>query len=934
MSAVQGRAGVMGTRWAIAALVAGAVWGSGAGPMALAQEAPPATGVTAPSTATALLSPSGVALSPLVRGVIDAPYQTAVTRAALRAFHGVPAAEDLANPAHRATVALASLAVHDPSLAPGGPATASQQAQAMLLRGELQAAEQAAQGLIERRDPQQPATVVDAIAGEVIAAEVALARGAMKQATERLMRAQQQAAAIEPATAEVIVLQVRALRTLADLVVEEGAVPGAAHDAMMALLGEAKKLEPFYWPAAVLEAELLADKDNFQEARVAAKAALEMNPRSAAALAVVGELAVNSFDMTSAEGIAAVLDRLAVLPEGQAEAALPGGPAHEEADAQPPAHSLQALLIRVRGRLRQDDVAGAQLAIAAMEDRFASSPVRRAAEIATIAAGYDFAKLDAELARFEQDFGPSGLAHYWAGRVLADLRQYGASDRYLAESSRRQPAWASPLIERGLMLLQAARDEEALEVLRKAREQDPFNVRVSNSMTLAEEIARYDRTESEHFIIRSKGKLDGLVAQEMLPKLEKAYALVTGPADKGGLEHDPAKEGTGKVFVDLMPNHAWFAVRIAGMPRIHTIAASTGPLIAMEAPREGKGHSGTWDWPRVLQHELVHTVGLSKTGNRLPHWFTEAQAQYLEYAPRSEGTLRLVAEAFESDELFDFDGINIAFTRPKKPTDRGLAYAQGHWMYEYIVERFGVRAPLDLMAAFSQGVREADALPKVLGISQASFMTEFRPWLQEKLEREGMLLAAGTPTLGEILESEKIQDISAISEEQAQRLLATHPEHPDVIELVIRRAMREAGNVVTPETAELLEKLAKVRPGEAFAHRQLARYHLGMNVPAKAVEHLRWLDAREDKSPLFASQLADALAATGDLAGAYEASKRAVAKGPYMPQFREQAAALALQNQDLPAARRHLVFLTELEPQVSRHQERLKAFEGRFGKGG
>jgi hypothetical protein len=97
--------------------------------------------------------------------------------------------------------------------------------------------------------------------------------------------------------------------------------------------------------------------------------------------------------------------------------------------------------------------------------------------------------------------------------------------------------------------------------------------------------------------------------------------------------------------IELHPDHKSFAVRITGMPWIHTIAASTGPLIALEAPREGAPalHLGTFDWQEVLRHEYVHTVTLEQTRNRIPHWLTEAAAVTMETAPRKYETCQMLA---------------------------------------------------------------------------------------------------------------------------------------------------------------------------------------------------------------------------------------------------------------------------------------------------
>src|SRR5690606_1170635 len=104
-----------------------------------------------------------------------------------------------------------------------------------------------------------------------------------------------------------------------------------------------------------------------------------------------------------------------------------------------------------------------------------------------------------------------------------------------------------------------------------------------------------------------------------------------------------------------------------------------------------------------------HTVTLARTRNRIPHWFTEAAAVYLEHAPRRFEQVQMLTAALQRGGLLSLDRINIAFVRPAEPNERGLAYAQGHWMYEFIVERWGGRAPLELMDLYAQGVEEREA---------------------------------------------------------------------------------------------------------------------------------------------------------------------------------------------------------------------------------
>ena len=68
----------------------------------------------------------------------------------------------------------------------------------------------------------------------------------------------------------------------------------------------------------------------------------------------------------------------------------------------------------------------------------------------------------------------------------------------------------------------------------------------------------------------------------------------------------------------------------------------------MEVPREGRKseHLGLFLWPRVLQHEYTHTITLAQTGNRIPHWLTEAAAVSMEQAPRDYDDCMTLAESW------------------------------------------------------------------------------------------------------------------------------------------------------------------------------------------------------------------------------------------------------------------------------------------------
>lgn len=835
-----------------------------------------------------------------VARLLEAPYISEPERSRLRVFHGHWTAEDVDTPELAALAALTRGDEDHPSLAaPDTPPLL--RAEAMIRRGELAGALDALAGDAGYRAVRLRVEALEALgrhAETLAATEVAV---------DRLLRERTDDAA--ELTDAVLTLMARA--RLAGPERNDG----TDFQTLMALLTRARgELDRLYWPAALAEARLLYDKDERGRAGEALREVLALNPACADAWRMLGDLAVDGFQFDQADAIARRLDALAQQPTpwwtGDGGAVPPA--------AEP---SLQGSLVIARARVRQDEPASG---IERLDKVLARLPDQRdalAALAALHAAAYDFEGMHAALDRLDALSPGTETGHLAAGWALSDRRQYGASAERLEEALRRQPNRPDAAILLGLLELQSGRDLNALAALRRVAELDPFNARALNSLELLEELVTYDTIETEHFIVRYKPGIDEIMAREMPAVLERIHARVTGGAD-GGIDHEPAQ----RTIIELMPNHAWFAVRIAGMPQLHTIAAATGPVIAMEVPKIGADHKvGVYDWARTLQHEYVHTVTLSRTQNRLPHWFTEAAAQYLEDAPRDERTCRLLASKLASGELFDMDEINIRFTRPRTPEDRSLAYAQGHWMYEFMVSAFGDEAPRGLMDAYARGEREAEAMPSVLGVDREQFRAQFEAWAKHRVVEWGLALPEGTPTLRELLadlpESDETEPAAMLG-----GLLDRYPEHPMLIEAAAQASLSGRGTL-TPETVSLLERWAEAVPVAERPHRELARHFLAQDDPAeqqRAIPHLEFLDARAQYTPAYAAALALRYAEAGRQTLALEKAERATRIAPFDADQRELVARVALMAHDLAAAERHLDALVRLEPDRPEHQRRLE----------
>ena len=83
------------------------------------------------------------------------------------------------------------------------------------------------------------------------------------------------------------------------------------------------------------------------------------------------------------------------------------------------------------------------------------------------------------------------------------------------------------------------------------------------------------------------------------------------------------------------------------------------------------------------------------------------------------------------------ENLTWGFVRPRRPTDRSLAYAQSHWVCKYITDTYGHDAILAMLAEFKNGASEKDTFQKVLKKPIAEFQTEFFAWTDQQVASWG-----------------------------------------------------------------------------------------------------------------------------------------------------------------------------------------------------
>ena len=847
----------------------------------------------------------------LVLKALAEEWLEADERKDLRVDHGVWDSRDLDTPARRARAALATWTLEDASLS--DPAVdAGLRAEARLRAGRF------AEALALLGDDDSPINVArraEALEGlgrvdEAIAAAESIGRTA--------------ANAIAAARAAEVLDRLRAMST-------------DEWRETLSALGDARGADRLDASIPLAEGRILARRHNLEQGVPALRQALVLNPRLSEAWYLLGALAIEQFEFDSADRAARSLERIA------------------------PGHPLAAALRSESAIVRSDPALAADELDRAIA-RHPQVPVLLALRAAAAAGRYRPDEMKSWLDRLDAIAPGNALGHLVVGHHAALDRQYDDAAAALEEAIRRRPNWGEPRVELGLLETQTGRDDRARAALAEAIRLDPFNRRASFSKFLLDELANHRTIETERFVIRYRDGVDRTVAELMSAELDGMSEDVTAR-----FRHVPAR----KTLIDLMPDHRTFGVRITGMPRIHTIAASTGPVIAIEVPREGppEKHFGLFDWLKVLRHEYVHTVTLDQTRNRIPHWLTEAAAVSMEGVPRPYAECQMLARELAAGTLFDLDEINWAFVRPKRPDDRPLAYAQGNWMVQFMNRRFGMDALVRLLGELREGVPEKDAFVRALGVSREEFHRQFLAFAADDVKRWGF---AAEPPMRELVLEAARRDPEAFAEWDAKRTqsfakaaeliaerigvpgeastdgirgadwpspgappvtiddalvadwLERFPNHPDVLELAVRRRLETlAGATPGEDDLALLARYAAARPVDPYPHRQLAKLHRGGSEPARAIPSLIELDAREENDHAFAIELARLYRAERDHAAALAAIRRAVRIDPYDPALRELSAAIAVEAGDLRSARRDVEALTLLEPDREQHRKRL-----------
>jgi tetratricopeptide (TPR) repeat protein len=569
-----------------------------------------------------------------------------------------------------------------------------------------------------------------------------------------------------------------------------------------------------YWPAKVAAAEFHLARDDQKTAAQLLTAVLAQNPNDITTLALLGQIAVKQFNFDGADKATDAIRQ--VDPNAVEGDVLETRNLLQQRRPKDAARVIQRVLDRQPKNIEAMGLLAAVYALQLHEDKM--NQVLK-----------DVEKLDPHNAR----------AYLEVAEQLAAMRQYPRAAAKYKVAIERAPWWTDAYNGLALLYTQSGDEDDAYNVLQQARLLDPFNYATTNYLRLLDDYRKYDRKETAHFVVVYDKNIDPVIPLYFSDYLESIYKEVTGT-----FKFEPTR----KTYIEVFPTHDAFSVRTTGSPWIGTVGASTGSVIAMVAPRKGKHTMGPYNWSQVLRHEFTHTVTLGMTDNRIAHWMTEGLAVYEEQTPLRWDWVPMLYNAVKKHQLFTMENLTWGFVRPKKPSDRQLAYAQSYWICKYIEETFGHDKMLAMLAEFRKGKEQSEVFPEILGKSLSQFQSDFFAWTEKEVSTWGY----------DAKTSEKYKKLVKDAE-------------------ALTRAKQYAKALVA------WKEIVKLRPMDALPHQRLAGIYLRPEIhqPEKAVEHLERLHKVELYDNRYAKRIARIERDLGNMDQAVHYGLQAVYVDPY-----------------------------------------------------
>jgi tetratricopeptide (TPR) repeat protein len=628
---------------------------------------------------------------------------------------------------------------------------------------------------------------------------------------------------------------------------------------------EAIEADATYIDAQLGAGELFTEKYNYGDAAQFFEDALQVNPNSARAHVGVAR---NKRIEGGEETFAALTRSLAINPNLVGALTFKAGLELEERDyAQAAADIEKAFRVNPRSL----DAHAVKASMLYLQDRDFEPEVTAALAINP---------------RYGLVFNV--LSHY--ATMTRRTAQAAAFAKRAIEISPR--LWSAHL-DLGMALLRLGQMEAGRAEVEKSFQGDPFNIWAKNTLDLLDTMKDYRETKHDQFLIKADAKESDVLAPYAADLLAEAAAKLTAK-----YRFTPQ----GPIIVELFSNHEDFAVRTLGLPGLGALGVCFGQVIAEDSPSARA--TGEFNWGSTLWHEYTHVITLQMTDYRIPRWFSEGLSVYEERKARpgwGDDWNPMFLRAFASGRWHKIADLDGGFMRPRTPEDLGIAYFQASQVCEFIVDRFGFDAILQMLTLYREKAQTADILNRVLKLSESDFDRNFKEYveaktrpMQEALKTESNLAAS--------LTKEDVVKMLAVQDTFALHLRAGH----------LFRADNDIENAVLHFRRAI--ELFPYYTGEGNAYDALAEIFEKKGDHKRAAEVMAAHVKYDENSLQTLKELASLRTKLGDRAGALEALRLSFYVSPFDYATHTQAGALSLEEKQYVQALSEFRIALALEP--------------------
>jgi cellulose synthase operon protein C len=303
----------------------------------------------------------------------------------------------------------------------------------------------------------------------------------------------------------------------------------------------------------------------------------------------------------------------------------------------------------------------------------------------------------------------------------------------------------------GMSMLRLGQMDTGRAAIEKAFNGDPFNIWAKNTLDLLDTMTTFRETKRGSFVIKAAANESDVLGPYAANLLEEAAAKLTAK-----YKFTPK----GPVFVEIFQNHEDFAVRTLGMPGLGALGVCFGPVIAQDSPSARQ--AGEFNWGSTLWHEYTHVITLQMTDYRIPRWFSEGLSVYEERRARpgwGDDWNTMFVGSFGAGRWFKIADLDAAFQRPRSPQDVPIAYFEASQIVEFIVDRYGFDAVLNMLALYRDKARTPDVLRQALKLSDSDFDREFNAYVEAKVRPLQQAMSTETNVAASLSKTEVLKQL-------------------------------------------------------------------------------------------------------------------------------------------------------------------------------